>query len=100
MKREYDFSKARQNPYSKHLKRQVTIRLEQATLGYFKQLALDSGVPYQTPIDLHLRDCATSGRRLHLRWVAGAWSRGSNNALQVTGTPGASAGCTLACARS
>jgi uncharacterized protein (DUF4415 family) len=72
MKREYDFSKARRNPYSKRLKRQVTIRLEEATLAYFKQLALDTGVRYQTLINLYLRDCATSGRRLNLRWIAGA----------------------------
>jgi len=72
MRKEYDFSKAKRNPYSKRLKRQVTIRLEEATLAYFKQLAQDSGVPYQTLINLYLRDCATSGRRLNLRWVAGA----------------------------
>ena len=72
MKREYEFSQARRNPYSKRLKRQVTIRLEEATLVYFKQLALDSGVPYQTLINLYLRDCVTSGRRLNLRWAAGA----------------------------
>lgn len=72
MRKEYDFSKSKRNPYSKRLKRQVTIRLEEATLDYFKRLALDSGVPYQTLINLYLRDCATSGRRLNLRWVVGA----------------------------
>ncbi|MCU0224952.1 MAG: BrnA antitoxin family protein [Acidobacteria bacterium] len=72
MRKEYDFSKAKRNPYSKRLKRQVTIRLEEATLEYFKRLAQDSGVPYQTLINLYLRDCATSGRRLNMRWVAGA----------------------------
>lgn len=72
MRKEYDFSKAKRNPYSKRLKRQVTIRLEEATLEYFKKLALDSGVPYQTLINLYLRDCASSGRRLNLRWVVSA----------------------------
>ncbi len=72
MKKGYDFSKAERNLYAKRLKRQVTIRLEETTLEYFKRLALDSGVPYQTLINLYLRDCATSGRKLNLRWVAGA----------------------------
>lgn len=72
MKKGYDFSKAKRNPYATRLKRQVTIRLEETTLEYFKHLAQDSGVPYQTLINLYLRDCATSGRKLNLRWVAGA----------------------------
>ncbi len=72
MKREYDFSKARKNPYTRLLKRQVTIRLEEATLVYFKQLAQESGIPYQTLINLYLRDCATSKRKLSMKWTAGA----------------------------
>lgn len=72
MKKEYDFSNAKRNPYAKRLKRQVTIRLEESTLAYFKQLAEESGLPYQTLINLYLRDCAASGRKLNLRWVAGA----------------------------
>lgn len=72
MRKEYDFSTARRNPYARLLKRQVTIRLEEATLVYFKQLAADSGVPYQTLINLYLRDCAASKRKLNLKWVAGA----------------------------
>ena len=72
MKKEYDFSKARRNPYAKLLKRQVTIRLEEPTLAYFKQMALESGIPYQTLINLYLRDCATSKRKLSMKWVAGS----------------------------
>ncbi|MBZ5640928.1 MAG: BrnA antitoxin family protein [Acidobacteriia bacterium] len=70
MKKEYDFSKARRNPYAKMLKRQVTIRLDQATIAYFKTLAEDAGIPYQTLINLYLRDCASTRRRLALNWTA------------------------------
>jgi predicted DNA binding CopG/RHH family protein len=72
MKREYDFSKARRNPYAKRLKRQVTIRLEEGTIRYFKALADEVGVPYQTLINLYLRDCATSGRKLTMNWKPAA----------------------------
>lgn len=68
MRRQYDFSKSRPNPYAKRLKKQVTIRLDAETIGYFKTLAVEMGVPYQTLINLYLRDCAVSRRRLK-------WSR-------------------------
>ena len=70
MRKEYDFSAARRNPYAKLIKRQVTIRLDQATVAYFKEMANDAGVPYQTLINLYLRDCAFSGRRLAMSWKA------------------------------
>ena len=70
MKKEYDFSKGRRNPYAKLLKRPVTIRLDQATIAYFKKLADDSEIPYQTLINLYLRDCASSRRRLAMNWTA------------------------------
>ncbi len=69
MRAEYDFSKARKNPYAKRLKRQITIRLDQLTLGYFQHLALETGVPYQTLINLYLRDCATKKKKLALAFV-------------------------------
>ena len=72
MRREYDFSKACKNPYAKRLKKQVTIRLDEITIGYFKLLAEETGVPYQTLINLYLRDCATSGRRLSMNWKPAA----------------------------
>jgi len=72
MRTHYDFSQARKNPYARRLKRQVTIRLEEATIAYFKGLADQTGVPYQTLINLYLNDCAASQRKLNLRWVAGA----------------------------
>jgi uncharacterized protein (DUF4415 family) len=70
MRKRYDFSKAKPNPYAKRLKKQVTIRLDQDTLAYFQQLAQESGIPYQTLINLYLRDCAASEKRLQIRWKA------------------------------
>ena len=72
MKKQYDFSKAKRNPYAKRLKRQITIRLDSPTIAYFKDLAADTGVPYQTLINLYLRDCATTGRKLSMRWRTSA----------------------------
>ena len=68
MRKQYDFSKARRNPYAKHLKKQVTIRLDERTIRYFKSLAEETEVPYQTLINLYLRDCARSRRRLAMNW--------------------------------
>ncbi|MBT8461058.1 MAG: BrnA antitoxin family protein [Gemmatimonadetes bacterium] len=68
MRQEYDFSKARRNPYAKRLKKRVTIRLDEPTISYFKDLAEETGIPYQTLINLYLRDCATSGRKLEMDW--------------------------------
>jgi len=68
MRKNYDFSKARRNPYAKLLKRPVTIRLDESTIEYFKALAEESEIPYQTLINLYLRDCAASNRRPDLRW--------------------------------
>lgn len=72
MRKEYDFSRARRNPYAGKLKRQVTIRLDEETVRYFKKLAEDTGVGYQTLINLYLRDCATRKRRLSMRWKPAA----------------------------
>lgn len=67
MRAQYDFSKARRNPYAKRLKERVTIRLDTPTVGYFKQLAEETGIPYQTLINLYLRDCAEKSRRISIR---------------------------------
>lgn len=69
MRKHYDFSKARRNPYAKRLKKQVTIRLEEPTLAYFKSLGERSGIPYQTLINMYLRDCAESRKELRLQWL-------------------------------
>ena len=70
MRKHYDFSKARPNPYAKRLKKQVTIRIDQSTIGYFKDLSERTFIPYQTLIDIYLRDCAATKKRLHLEWAA------------------------------
>ena len=68
MRGEYDFSKARKNPYSTQLKKSSTIRLDEDSVGYFKAISEEVGIPYQTLINLYLRDCATSHRKLNLNW--------------------------------
>ena len=68
MRKQYDFSKARRNPYAKRLKQSITMRLDKSTIDYFKGLAGELEVPYQTLINLYLRDCAVSGRRLAMHW--------------------------------
>ena len=72
MRAEYDFSGARKNPYAKRLKKRVTIRLDEPTVEYFKGLSEDVGIPYQTLINLYLRDCAESKRELSFEWEATA----------------------------
>lgn len=68
MKKEYDFSKGTKNPYASRLKRQVTIRLDGGTIGYFKSLAVETGIPYQTLINLYLRECAATKKKLYMTW--------------------------------
>ena len=70
MRKEYDFSKSVKNPYAKYLKKQVTLRLGTDVIDYFKELAEETGVPYQNLINLYLRDCATSHKKLKLNWVS------------------------------
>jgi uncharacterized protein (DUF4415 family) len=70
MKTEYDFStmKSRKNPYAAKLKRQVTIRMSDDIIGYFKEMAEDTGIPYQSLINLYLRDCVAHNRKPDLSW--------------------------------
>ncbi len=68
MRKHYDFSKARRNPYAKRLKKQVTLRIDQPTLSYFKDLGERVGMPYQTLINMYLRDCAENRKELRLQW--------------------------------
>ena len=67
-----DFSKmkGRKNPYTKYLKQPITIRLDRDTVAYFKSMAEESGVPYQSLINLYLRDCAVRERKLKMRWAS------------------------------
>lgn len=68
MRKQYEFANAKKNPYAKRLKKPVTIRLDESTVTYFKALADETEVPYQSLINLYLRDCAASGRRLSMTW--------------------------------
>ena len=68
MRKEYDFSQARKNPYASQLKKQITIRLDEDSIGYFKAISEQVGIPYQSLINLYLRDCAAQNRKLDLRW--------------------------------
>lgn len=70
MKSEYDLSKmqSRKNPYASKLKKPVTMRLSEDVIDYFKSMAKDSDIPYQTLINLYLRDCLTQHRKLDVSW--------------------------------
>ena len=70
MKEEYDFSQSTKNPYTKKLKKQLTIRLEETVVNYFKTLSEDIGIPYQTLINLYLQDCAKMQRKPSLEWLS------------------------------
>ncbi len=69
MLNEYDFSNARPNPYAKKLKKQITINIDASTVDFFKAQAVETGIPYQTLINLYLTDCAESGRHLSIKWA-------------------------------
>ena len=68
MRKHYDFSRSQKNPYARRLKKQVTIRLDSETLAYFKKLADEAKIPYQTLINMYLRDCAAQRKELRLEW--------------------------------
>ena len=68
MRKEYDFATAKKNPYASQLKKQITIRLDEDSITYFKAVSEDVGIPYQSLINLYLRDCAASHRKLSLNW--------------------------------
>jgi uncharacterized protein (DUF4415 family) len=68
MRKEYDFSKSNKNPYAKHLKQQITIRLDREAVDYFKHLSADTDIPYQVLINFFLKECATLKRKPSLCW--------------------------------
>jgi len=72
MKAHYDFSrmKGKKNPYVKYLKQPITMRLDRDSVEYFKSLSEESGIPYQTLINLYLRDCAINHRKLKMKWAS------------------------------
>ena len=69
MRAEYDFSISRPNPYPNKLKKQITIRIDETSIDYFKQQAAETGIPYQSLINLYLADCVANHRKLKLAWI-------------------------------
>jgi hypothetical protein len=90
MRKEYDFSAARKNPYAAQLKKQITIRLDEDAVDYFKSLSAEVGIPYQSLINLYLRDCAATGRRLSLSWKKLAGNDPKGRAVRTSRTRGGS----------
>ena len=74
MKPEYDLSKlrSRKNPYAAKLKKPVTIRLSEDVVEYFKDMATETNVPYQSLINLYLRDCIAKNRKVQINWPSAA----------------------------
>ena len=68
MKKEYDFSKAKKNPYQKQLKKQITINLSEEVLDYFKELSEKTSIPYQTLINFYLLDCVKNKKTIDFSW--------------------------------
>ena len=68
MLNEYDFSHAKKNLYAKALKKQITINIDSSTIDYFKAQSEAVGIPYQTLINLYLKDCVHNNRRLTMTW--------------------------------
>jgi len=69
MRKRYDFSKAKRNPYARRLSKQVILSLGESTIAYFKEMERKTGLPDQGLMGLYLGDCASSGRRLDMRWI-------------------------------
>lgn len=69
MRKEYDFSKGIKNPYIKRLKKQITIRLDDSTIEYFKALAEETDISYQNLMNFYLRECASERRKPLTKWV-------------------------------
>ena len=69
MRKEYDFSNAKRNPYTKELKKQITIRIENETVDYFKNLAIETDIPYQKLINMYLTDCAKQHVKPSINWT-------------------------------
>jgi antitoxin component of RelBE/YafQ-DinJ toxin-antitoxin module len=86
MRKNYDFSDAVRNPYAKRLKRQLTIRLDEDTINYFQGLSREMSLPYQTLMNMYLRDCAETQKRPH--WAAPRPSERPTKASQRTAASG------------
>jgi predicted DNA binding CopG/RHH family protein len=80
MRKEYNFSKAIQNPYAAKLKKQITIRIDQSVIEYFKTLAGEFDIPYQNLINLYLKDCTVERRKPKLHWNKGVEPKSGRDA--------------------
>ena len=68
MRKEYDFSNAKPNPYIKKLRKQISIRIDLDTIEYFKKQAEETGIAYQNLINLYLSDCAINSKQINIAW--------------------------------
>ena len=68
MRDDYDFSNGIKNPYADKLKKQITIRLDDEVINYFKNMAEETGMPYQNIINYYLKDCVKEKRELKISW--------------------------------
>ena len=67
--KEFKFDKSVKNPYAKELKQQITIKISPSTIEYFKQESAETGIPYQTLINLYLDECVRERKKLKIDWV-------------------------------
>ena len=70
MLEEYDIDKLnpRPNPYAKEMKKQITIKISPSVIDYFKNEASETGIPYQTLINLYLVECVNEKKKLSISW--------------------------------
>ncbi len=68
MRKEYDFSKAKKNPYVEKVKKQITINIDDRVIEYFKNEAKATGIPYQNLINLYLLSCVNENKKLKISW--------------------------------
>ena len=66
MRDDYDFTNTIKNPYSGRLKKQITIRLDDAVIAYFKEMADQTGMPYQNIINYYLLDCVKNNKQMKI----------------------------------
>lgn len=69
MREEYDFSKAKKNPYAGKLKKQITINIDSETIEYFKSMSTETNIPYQTLINLYLSECVRDKKKLSVSFA-------------------------------
>ena len=68
MRKEYDFSKSVKNPYTRKLKKQISIRIDPETIAYFKRLSEETGIRYQNLINSYLSECASRKLKPTMVW--------------------------------